>query len=180
MIPRRMRMRTLVLAGLMAALAAPLAWAQAAPKIAVIDVNRIMTDSARGKAVLAELEKFQSERSESLKAMNDELVDLQKRYQEGRLSLAEDKLAELEAQIDEKTRGLQRAQEDAQRALQKRRADDIKKVEQEVFPIINSVGREFGYTLIFNKYQSGLVFATDEVDITDLIIQRLDAAGDGG
>jgi outer membrane protein len=162
---------------LVVCLAAPAAMAQEAQKLAVIDVNRIMTDSARGKAVLDELEQFQKERSEGLKTLNDEIVDLQSRYQEGRLSLAEDKLVELEAQIEDRTRALQRAQEDAQRELQKRRGEDIKQIEQQVFPIINAVGREFGYTMIFNKFQSGLVYADDNVDITELVIQRLDAAG---
>ena len=176
MYPLSIMTRRIVIALVAAGLLAVPAIAQSAQKLAVIDVNRIMTDSKRGKAVLEELEKFQADRSAQLKILNDELVDLQRRFQEGRLSLAEDKLAELQAQIEDRTRALQRAQEDAQRELQKRRNDDIQKVENEVFPVINAVGREFGYTLIFNKYQSGLVYADDQVDITDLVIQRLDAS----
>ena len=33
-----------------------------------------------------------------------------------------------------------------------------------------------GYTLIFNKFESGLVFALDNADITNLILQRFDSA----
>lgn len=43
-------------------------------------------------------------------------------------------------------------------------------------PIIEAAGAEGGYTLIFNKFQSGLVFAAEQVDITDEIIRRFDAA----
>ncbi len=154
--------------------------AQGTFKLAVIDVNRIMTDSARGKAVLAGIEKLQSERSAQLKTLNEELTDMQKRFQEGRLSLAEDKLAELQAQIEEKDRVFKRAREDAERDVQKRRADEIEKIESAVFPIINSLGKEGGYTMIFNKFQSGLVYADDTVDITDEVIKRLDAAGAAG
>jgi Skp family chaperone for outer membrane proteins len=46
-----------------------------------------------------------------------------------------------------------------------------------VFPIINTLGKEGGYTLIFNKFQSGLVYADEAIDITDLVIQRLDGGG---
>ena len=148
--------------------------------MAVIDVNRIMTDSARGKAVLAGIEKLQSERSAQLKTLNEELTEMQKRFQEGRLSLAEDKLAELQAQIEEKDRAFKRAREDAERDVQKRRADEIEKIESAVFPIINGLGKEGGYTIIFNKFQSGLVYADDAVDITDEVIKRLDAAGAAG
>ena len=161
-----------VLGGIAAA--APAA-AQAGFKVAVIDVNRIMTDSKRGKAVLEGIDKLQSERAAQLKTLNEELVEMQRRFQEGRLSLAEDKLAELQAQIEDRTRQFQRAREDAERDVQKRRADEIEKVEAAVFPIINALGKEGGYTLIFNKFQSGLVYADETIDVTALVIQRLDA-----
>jgi outer membrane protein len=155
--------------------AATPAAAQGALKIAVIDVNRIMTDSQRGKSVLAGIEKLQSERSAQLKTLNDELTEMQKRFQEGRLSLAEDKLAELQGAIEEKDRAFKRAREDAERDIQKRRTDEIEKIESAVFPIINGLGKEGAYTMIFNKFQSGLVYADDAVDITDEVIKRLDA-----
>jgi outer membrane protein len=148
-------------------------------KVAVIDVNRIMTDSARGKAVIEGIDKMQADRTAQLKTLNDELVEMQKRFQEGRLSLAEDKLAELQAQIEDRNRNFQRAREDAERDIQKRRADEIEKVEAAVFPIINAIGKEGGYTLIFNKFQSGLVYAEDAIDITEQVIQKLDAASSG-
>jgi outer membrane protein len=160
------------------AIAAPAA-AQAPIKVGVIDVNRIMTDSARGKAVIEGIDKMQEERAAALKTMNDELLEMQRKFQEGRLSLAEDKLAQLQAQIEDRTRNFQRAREDAERDVQKRRADEIERVEAAVFPIINTLGKEGGYTLIFNKFQCGLVYADEGIDITDLVIQRLDATNSG-
>ena len=68
---------------------------------------------------------------------------------------------------------------DAERDVQKRRQDEIEKIETAVFPIINGLGKEGGYTLIFNKFQSGLVYADDAVDITNEVIKRLDAAATG-
>jgi hypothetical protein len=37
--------------------------------------------------------------------------------------------------------------------------------------VINQVGKEKGYTLILNKFQSGLVFVDDSVDITDEVLK---------
>ncbi len=34
-------------------------------------------------------------------------------------------------------------------------------------PVINQVGKEQGYTLIFRKFESGLIYADEAVDITD-------------
>jgi len=35
------------------------------------------------------------------------------------------------------------------------------------------------YTVIFNKFSSGLLFAKEEVDITDLILERYNSATAG-
>ncbi len=41
--------------------------------------------------------------------------------------------------------------------------------------IIEVMGEEDGYTLIFNAIQSGLVYIGPTLDITDEIIQRINA-----
>ncbi len=43
-------------------------------------------------------------------------------------------------------------------------------------PIINSVGREMKAAAIFRKFESGLIYADDSLDITNTVIQRIDAA----
>ena len=42
-------------------------------------------------------------------------------------------------------------------------------------PIINQVGKELGYALIFNMRQAGLVFADEAVDITAAVIERFNS-----
>ncbi len=42
-------------------------------------------------------------------------------------------------------------------------------------PVIDAFGKEMGYTAIFNKFNSGFLFAADDVDITNSFIQRFNA-----
>lgn len=149
-------------------------------KIGVIDVQRIITESATGKAAIAKLEEFGKEQQERLKSRRDAIEQLRTRITEGQLSLSEDKLADLRKELETKTIELRRASDDAQRELSERQEVELKGIENKVMPIIRQVGQEGGYTLIFRKFESGLVFATDEIDITVSIIQRLDAAQQGG
>lgn len=144
-------------------------------KIAVIDVQKILTDSVRGQEVMVSLQTLQEEMAASLQAKSDELAALQARYNETRLTLAEDRLAEMEKQLEDLSITLRRSQDDAQRELQKRQREDFQTIEEAVMPIIDQVGVEFGYSLIFNKFQSGLVFAEESVDITPLVIERFNA-----
>jgi outer membrane protein len=145
-------------------------------KAGVIDVRRLVTDSVAGKEALARLKKLQEDKVAEAKSKQEELEQLRKRLSEGRLSLADDKIAELEKQLEEKATGFRRFQEDAERELTKSQEQAFADIERRVAPLIEQVGREGAYTLIFNKYQSGLVFADEGADITAQVIQRFDAA----
>ncbi len=163
-----------------AAQAAAPAPAAAGPlRIAVIDTEKILLSSVAGKKAVADLKKLQDQREKELVAKAAELKDLQTKMNDGRLSLAQDKLADLSKQYEEKEIGLKRAQDDATRELNKKRDDMLAQIDERVMPVINQVGKELGYTMIFRKFESGLIYADDTVDITNVVIQRLDSASQG-
>lgn len=150
--------------------------AAAAPKIAVIDTEQILLGSAAGKKVVADLKKLQETKEGELRTRQNEIKDLQTKLSEGRLSLAQDKLSAMEKDLEDKVIALRRLQDDANRDLTKKREELLGQIDQRVMPVINQVGKELGYTLIFRKFESGLIYADEAVDITKVIIQRLDAA----
>jgi outer membrane protein len=167
------------------ALAAAPAGAQpAAPaggtiKIAVIDTEKILLSSVAGKKALADLKKLQEAKENELRTRAQELKDLQTKISEGRLSLAQDKLADLSKQYEEKEIAVRRLQDDATRELNKKRDEMLAAIDERVMPVINQAGKDLGYTLIFRKFESGLIYADEAVDITPAIIQRLDVASQG-
>ena len=185
----RTSLSTAAAAGLLSlALAVPVAAqapAAAAPaagpiKIAVIDTEKILLSSVAGKKAVADLKKLQEQREGELRAKAQELKDLQTKISDGRLSLAQDKLAEMSKQLEEKDIALRRAQDDATRELNKKRDEMLAGIDEKVMPVINQVGKDLGYTLIFRKFESGLIYADDAIDITATVIQRLDAAAAAG
>lgn len=150
--------------------------APAGIKIAVIDTEKILLTSATGKKALADLKKLQEAKEGEARTKQQEIKDLQAKLSEGRLSLAQDKLSEMEKQLEDKIINLRRFQEDANSELGKKRDQVLASIDQKVMPVINQVGKEMGYTLIFRKFESGLIYADEAVDITASIIQRLDGA----
>lgn len=174
-------------AALIAVLALPLLAAAgraqapaAGPKIAVINTELILLNSQAGKAALGELKKRQEAKEAEGLAKNQELKDLQQRLSEGRLSLSDDRLAALEKEIEDKLISLRRFQDDANRELGKKRDELLAQIDGKVMPVINQIGQEMGFTLIFRKFESGLIYADASVDITPLVIQRMDAAQTAG
>jgi outer membrane protein len=171
---------SLLVAALLATFAvAPARAQQNGIKIAIIDTEQVLLKSETGKKALADLQTLKQQKESQGKDMQQEIKDLQNRVAEGRLSLAEDKLAALQQQLEEKNIAFQRFSDDAQRDLNKRKDEVLAGVDRKVLPIINQIAAEKGYTLIFRKFESGLIYAADDVDITDEVIQRIDVAHAG-
>lgn len=149
-------------------------FAQSAPsRIAVIDVQRVLAGSEAGKAAYENLQAQQKQHVDRLKAMEDEIKRLEADFQQKRLSLAEDKIQELQKEIADKKLTLQRSAQDAERDLTAQRDRTLQALEKQIMPIIDEIGKEMGFALIFNKLEAGLVFASDAVDITDIVVKRV-------
>ncbi|MFI5180866.1 MAG: OmpH family outer membrane protein [Thermoanaerobaculia bacterium] len=144
----------------------------ATPKIAVIEVQRIIQESAVGKEALARVQRLQQAKQEDLAKRQKELRDLEQKIQEQGKSLAEDAMEKLQKDYQAKAVDLKRFQDDAQRDLEETQRKELKTLEERIMPVIDSVGKEMGYSLIFNKFNSGLLFASEEADITNAVITR--------
>ena len=161
------------------AVAAPLAAQEAAdatPRIAVIDVGRILEESEAGKDLLDEIEALATAKGEEGKPLAEKTKQLQEQLQSGSLSLSQEKLAELQTEFQNSAKALKRFEDDANEEIDQLRKRRLAAIERRVLRVVNEVGEEFGYTMMFNKFQSGLVYARPELDITDTILERFNAA----
>ena len=154
--------------------------AAAQTKVAVINIDKVLQDSQRGKAVQGEMEKVRDGKKAELEAKQKEILGLKKRLEEGQLSLATDRLEVLTEEYERKVVDLQRAEKDANRDIQRKGERLLGEVEKEIMPVINRIAREQGFSLIFNKFQSGLLFADEQIDITAQVISALDAGPASG
>lgn len=140
--------------------------------VAVINVSKVVSESNAGKAAFERLKKMQDDRAAKAKAMDDELKSLDNQISQKKLSVSDEKLVELQKQFSDKKIALQRFAQDAERELTTARDRSLQELEKQLMPLISQIGKEKGYAAIFNKYESGLVFASEAVDITDLVIKR--------
>jgi outer membrane protein len=169
-------MKKLVISIAVAALAAPM-FAQSSPaRVAVIDVQKVLTQSTAGKVAYDKLKKMQDERVEKAKAMDEELRKLDAEINTKRISLSEEKLTDLQKQLADKKINMQRFAQDADREIGEARDRELQALQVKIEPVIDAIGKEMGLALIFNKFESGLVYASEAVEITDTVIQRFNAA----
>ena len=150
--------------------------AQPAQKVGIIEVQRIVQESAVGKESLARIQKVQAGKQEELTKRQGDLRDLEKRIQEQGKSLSEDAMDKLQKDYQQKALDLKRFQDDAQRELEELQRKELGELEKKVMPVIESVAKELGYSLVFNKYQSGLLHAEESADFTAAVIQKFNTA----
>jgi outer membrane protein len=157
-----------------ALLLAPVAPAQTppVPKIGVIEVQRIVQESAVGKESLARVQKVQQGKQDDLVKRQKELRDLEQKIQDQGKSLSEDAMEKLQKDYQSKALELKRAQDDAQRDLEEAQRKELGELERRVMPVIDAVAKEQGLQLVFNKFQSGLLYADQNIDITEAVIAK--------
>ena len=152
--------------------AAPAPATSRPPKIAVINVDRLVQESALGKEAFARVKKLNDQKKEEADKLAKELRDMEQKLADQGASMTDDKRDQLQKQYQEKAIAFKRFNDDAQRVLEDSQKKELEQLEKRVLPVIQQVGREKGYTLIFNKFNAGLVFADDGVDVTDEVLKR--------
>ncbi len=154
----------------------------AATKIAVIDIERIAAESNEGKALFEELRVENEKLQEESTRLQQEIRDMQSKLNSEILS--QDAKVRLQRDVDRKRTDAQRWLEDAQAEFEAKRQDGEQKFQAKLAPIVEAVAKEQGIGLIF-RATPGLTFVLDpSLDISPLIVQKLDEAmpptGGGG
>ncbi len=169
----RSMIRTAAVAALVMVAALP---AAAQSKVAVIDVQRVVAESDPGKEAIQKLKAISDAKIQEGQAMQQEMATLQDQYNKQRFTVSEERMAEMSKELEDKNIAIRRFEDDAKRELEEVRRRELGGLEERILPIINQIGIEEGITLIFNKFQSGLVYADEAVDITDDVIRRFNTA----
>ena len=148
-------------------------------KIGVFDADRVLAESQPGQEALAIFNQLRDQRIGELQVQQDQVNTLRQQALTATPGTAD--AAQLQRQMEDKMLQLDRLEQDVQQELGLRQNELTLEITQLVAQIIDTMGEEEGYTLIFNRIQSGLVYIGPTLDITDEIILRVNAlsAADG-
>ena len=159
-----------------AAIATPMFAQATQQRVAIIDVQRVLTQSTAGKATAERLKKLREDQTAKAKAMEEELRKLDADINSKRLSLSAEKLAEMQKQLSDRQINMQRFGQDADRDFGVARDRELAALDGKIQPVIDALAKEMGIAAVFNKFESGLVWASDAIDITDTVIKRFNDA----
>ncbi|MBF0160661.1 MAG: OmpH family outer membrane protein [Magnetococcales bacterium] len=146
------------------------AWAESY-KLAFVDVPRAMAASDAAKQARDILQKKLAAKQQEVSSMEAEIkemkADAKKRKGVARTDAAPDQ----EGEMRSKLRDYQRLVEDNQAAIDRENGRWTKKITEALLKVIEEIGREEGFTVIFGKGQ--VLFAAGSIDITDRVLVRL-------
>lgn len=168
-------MRTLLFLCLFA-VAGTLGIAQQDPKIGVINSQEVLEKSAEGKRVIARLQEKDKSNQGALTKIDEEIRQLETRINTQRLTLSEDALYNMSADLQRKQTERKRVAEDASRDFQDMQMKLFNKIQSELIPIIEAMGKEKGIDLVLDLARSGAVYFNPAIDLTPEVIRRYDAS----
>ena len=166
----------LIIMALMIAVLASSGLAQQIIKIGVVNSQEVLETSAEGKRVLAQLQDKDKRNQAELTRRDAEIQDLQTRLNTQRLTLTPEALRNLTADLQRKQTERNRFYEDAGREMNELADRLFQRIQNELLPIIEQMGKENGLDVIFDLGKSGAIYFSPTVDITPDVILRYDAS----
>ena len=139
-------------------------------RIGYVDMKQVLD---RAPQVLAGREQLDQEfrsRSEAIEADEFRAKTLDDRMAQGDMSA--DASMQAERELRELRRSINRRKEDLRDELSFRRTEEVQKLEEEINLAVQEIASRNGYDLILS---SPVVYANPDLDITDLILEQLEA-----
>jgi outer membrane protein len=166
-----------ILAAVTAALtlALPLAASAQNAKFGYVDYRRVLEEVEDGKAAKNRLEKWLAERQKELKNEETAIIKEREVLQKQASSMNEDVLAKKGGDLQKRYLEFMQKQEQARIEVVKREQQEMDPINDKVDRVIGELARRDGFAFIFEKRESGMIYAQTQYDITNEVIRAYNA-----
>jgi len=151
-------------------------FAQQTLQIAVVNSQQVLEKSAEGKKVMAQLQSKDSKAQADIAKLDEDIRLLETRLNTQRLTLTQESMIQMQADLERKRTERTRFAEDMSREIQELQQRLFVRIQSELLTIIEAVGKEKNLDLIFDLSQSGAIYFNPTLNLTAEIIQKYDAS----
>lgn len=163
------KLRNIFLFTLLMAFASPAVWAEI--KIGFVEMTLLMEKAPQAKRATEKIETEFEPRHKELGVVEKRIKGLEEKLARDGAVMSEEERAKQEREIRNNRRELQRMSEEFQEDFTIRRNEELGKLQRTLFETIQVFGKEEKYDVIL--YESGTVFFSKSIDITDKVLERL-------
>lgn len=148
-----------------------------AQKIAIVDVNKVLSSMPEYQQAQGELDRVAAGWRQDIAKEYDAIKSMYNSYQAEQVLLSDDARRDREDEIvaaEKSVRDLQKEKFGPDGALFQKRKELVQPIQDKVYTAIEDYARERGYDFIFDKGGSaGLIFSKVDAEKTDDIIKRV-------
>ncbi|HTO08182.1 MAG TPA: OmpH family outer membrane protein [Myxococcota bacterium] len=159
--------------GLALALFIPALPAAADFKLALVDRQRALISSDRGKEAEKTLTQLQEKKKKEIEPRSNQCKKIQEDTESQKFVMSDDALQEKTIEFQRCTRDLDRDVQAAKDELVVQQQKLLSPIAKRLEEIVTSIGKEKQFDLILDRSTPGVLFAPDALDVTDLVIKKL-------
>jgi outer membrane protein len=153
-----------------------LGYAQQPMKVGVVNSMDVLAKSQEGKKVTAQIEAKNKTLQDDLARLDEKIRELETKLNTQSLTLSQEAANNLVSDLDKRRTERTRFVEDSRREMSDLQSRLFQKLQNELRPIIEELGKEKNLDLIFDVGNSGIIYFSPAVDLTAEVIQRYDAS----
>lgn len=142
------------------------------PKIGLVDLQLVLTSSDAGKDAQAKIAAKGKELEADLKAKSTAIEQEKAAYEKESSVLSTEAKTEKERALKIKVLDYQDLETKYKSEFTSYNQELVNQFKVDVLKVAEEIGKKDGYTLILEKRESGVVFATSAIDITEAVIKQ--------
>ena len=148
-------------------------------RVGVVNSQEVLEKSLEGKKIMNRLQQKDKENQTKLAKFDEEIRRLESKASTQRLTLTNEAMAQLSSDLERNRTERKRFGEDSLRDMQELTQRLFQRIQTELMPIIEAVGKEKNLDVVFDLARSGLIYFNPAINVTADVIQRYDASKAG-
>ncbi len=138
--------------------------------IAFVNWSRLTNEAPQAEAALGSLEEEFGPRNRELAAELNDVRELEERLSRDGAVMSEDEQRRLQRDVVTRKRELRRVEEEFREDFNMRRNEELNRLHRLIIDTVEEVAETRGFDLVITD---GVVYASDQVDVTDVVLDRL-------
>jgi outer membrane protein len=139
-------------------------------------MQEAIVNTAEGKKAIAELQKKYQPRQQELQRQQQEIQSLTEQLQKQQATLSDEESRRLNRDLEEKQKLFKRATEDFNADAAADRDELMRRILQKMARLVGDYSQQNGFSLVVDGAQLPIYYAAREIDLTEEMVKRYDAA----
>lgn len=145
-------------------------------KIGIVDIPKAIQATKDGQKIKKQLEEDYNKRKSDMDKRAKDISQMQADFEKKSLVLSDEARLKKQQEIEEERGKFMELREKNLQELAKRDRELSQPMLKKLNDVINEIAKKDGFTAIFHRNDQNLVWATQEIDITDQVVKALEKA----